>query len=295
MEKKKLKFALPKGSLQQSTFEIFDKAGIRVFLSSPRSYYPSSDDAELDLMLIRPQEMPRYVRDGVFDAGLCGYDWVQENGVADEVEQVCDLVYAKGGFTPVKWVLAVPESSKINSVKDLNGKRVSTELINYVTRYFREKKVDCEVEFSWGATEVKAGVLVDAIVELTETGSSLRANKLRIVEEVLQSTTRLIANKDSYRDKWKKEKIDNVRLLLKAAVDAEKMVGLKMNIEEAKLDKVNRLLPGITSPTVSRLSKEGWVAVEVVVAEQTVKKILPELNRIGATGIIEYPLNKIVY
>jgi len=295
MSEKKLKFALPKGSLQKSTFEIFNKAGIKVFLNSSRSYYPSTDDIEIEFMLIRPQEMPRYVKDGVFDAGLCGFDWVLENGVADEVEQIRELVYAKGGFTPVRWVLAVPENSDINSVEDLNGKRISTELMNYVTGYFKERNIDCEVEFSWGATEVKAGVLVDAIVELTETGSSLRANKLRIVEELLKSSTYLIANSVSYADEWKREKINNISLLLGAALDAEKMVGLKMNIEESRVDKVKELLPGITSPTVSKLSKEGWVALEVVIEEVMVKQILPALKQTGAEGIIEYPLNKIVY
>ena len=291
---KKIKIALPKGSLQNSTFEIFNKAGIRVYLNSSRSYYPSTDDEEIEFMLIRPQEMPRYVEDGVFDAGLCGYDWVMENG--SDVDLVEELVYAKGGFTPVRWVLAVPESSDINSLADLKGKRISTELIKYVTKYLNDKKIECDVEFSWGATEVKAGVLVDAIVELTETGSSLRANKLRIVEDILQSSTRLIANKDSYKDEWKKEKIDNIALLLKAAVDAESMVGLKLNAKvEDYLSKISDILPSLSSPTVSNLKKDGWVAIEVVIEEKQAQKIIPELKRAGAEGIIEYPLNKIVY
>ncbi|MFC2061436.1 ATP phosphoribosyltransferase [Elusimicrobiota bacterium] len=293
MSKKKLKLALPKGSLQKSTMDIFGKAGVKVYLDEKRSYYPSSDDTELEIMLIRPQEMPRYIEEGVFDAGICGYDWIKENN--SKVEEVCELVYAKGGFTPVRWVIAVPESSKIRSIKDLNGKKVATELINYVKKYFKTRKVKCEVEFSWGATEVKAGVLCDAIVELTETGSSLRANKLRIIEEVLSSSTRLIANKDAYKNKWKKKKIENIALLLKAAVDAESMVGLKMNIKESKIDNVMKVLPSLKNPTISQLSLKGWVALEVIVAEKTVKEILPELKRAGAEGIIEYPLNKIVY
>lgn len=295
MSEKKIKFALPKGSLQRSTFEIFNKAGIKVFLNSERSYYPSSDDDEIEFMLVRPQEMPRYIKDGVFDAGLCGYDWIMENGAENDVKQVCELVYAKGGFTPVRWVLAVPESSDIRSVQDLRGRSISTELVNYVTRYLKDKDIECDVEFSWGATEVKAGVLVDAIVELTETGSSLRANKLRIVEDILRSATWLIANKDSYADAWKKDKIETIHLLLKAAVDAEKMVGLKMNIEESKLSEVKGILTALTSPTISKLEKPGWVALEVVVTEKKVKEILPKLCKAGAEGIIEYPLNKIVY
>ncbi|MFH1414543.1 MAG: ATP phosphoribosyltransferase [Elusimicrobiota bacterium] len=293
MSDNKLKFALPKGSLQKSTMDIFEKAGIKIYLSNERSYYPVSDDESIEFMLIRPQEMPKYVMEGVFDAGLCGYDWIMENDV--EVEDICELVYAKGGFTPVKWVLAVPEDSKIKSIEDLKGKRISTELVNYVKKYFSEKNIKCDIEFSWGATEVKAGVLCDAIVELTETGSSLKANKLRIVDTLLSSSTRLIANIDSYKDDWKKIKLENIAMLLKAAVDAESMVGLKMNIEESKLDEIMAILPALKQPTVSQLTVKGWVALEIVVAEKTVKEILPKLKRAGAEGIIEYPLNKIVY
>lgn len=293
MNNKKLRFALPKGSLQKSTLEIFSKAGIKIFISDSRSYYPTSDDEELELMLIRPQEMPRYVQDGVFDAGLCGYDWIMENDA--DIENVCELVYAKGGFTPVKWVVAVPETSDIKSMQDLNGKRLSTELVNYVKRYLKEKNIECEVEFSWGATEVKAGVLVDAIVELTETGSSLKANKLRIVDELLTSSTRLIANKDSFQDEWKKKKIENISLLLQAAVAAEGMVGLKLNVKTENLDNILNILPSLREPTVSNLKSGDWVALEVIIEEKLVKEIIPQLKDSGAEGIIEYPLNKIVY
>lgn len=293
MSKKKLKLALPKGSLQESTFDIFNKAGIKVYQTSERSYYPSSDDPDLELMLIRPQEMPRYIEDGVFDAGLCGYDWIMENNA--KVKNVCELIYAKGGFTPVRWVVAVPKNSNIRSIKDLKGKKVSTELVNFVTRYLKEKKINCEIEFSWGATEVKAGVLCDAIVELTETGSSLRANNLRIVDEILTSTTRFIANKTSYKDSWKKTKIDNIAMLLTAAVQAASMVGLKMNIRDNKVKKIISILPSLKKPTISKLTVKGWVALEIVIEEKLVQKILPELKRAGAEGIIEYPLNKIVY
>lgn len=293
MKSKKLKLALPKGSLQNSTIEVFNKAGINIYIDEKRSYYPASDDDELELMLIRPQEMPRYIEDGVFDAGLCGYDWLMEND-ADVIE-VSELIYAKSGFRPVRWVLAVPEDSDIRSIQDLKGKKVSTELINYVKKYFAEKKIDCDIEFSWGATEVKPGVLCDAIVELTETGTSLKANKLRIVEELLSSTTRFIANKDSFNDQWKKTKIENISLLLKSAVNAENMVGLKMNIQKDKVEDIVDLLPSLKQPTLSELTVEGWVALEVVIQEKKVKQILPQLKRAGAQGIIEYPLNKIVY
>ena len=290
---KKLKFALPKGSLQSSTIEIFAKAGIKIYVTDDRSYYPGSNDPEIEFMLIRPQEMPRYIEDGVFDAGLCGWDWLMENG--SDVEEVAELIYAKSGFRPVRWVLAVPEESEINSVQDLSGKRVATELINYVRKYLAENGVKCDVEFSWGATEVKPGVLCDAIVELTETGSSLRANRLRIVEEILSSTTRLIANKEAFVDEWKKRKIENIALLLQSAVAAEGMVGLKMNVRKSDISNIIELLPSLMKPTVSELAVEGWVALEVVIEEKKVMQMLPELKRAGAQGIIEYGLNKIVY
>jgi ATP phosphoribosyltransferase len=244
-------------------------------------------------MMVRSQEMAKYVEDGVFDAGLTGYDWICESGA--KVKEVAELVYAKSGFRPVRWVLAVPNDSKIKSAKDLKGKRVATELANYVRRYFKKRKINCEVEFSWGATEAKAPSLVDAIVELTETGSSLRANKLRIVEEILTSTTRFIANEKALKNPWKKQKIENIAMLLKGALNAEGMVGLKMNVKQNNLGKIEKILPALKKPTVSQLNLKGWVALEVILEEKTVKKILPELKRAGAEGIIEYPLNKIIY
>ena len=289
---KKLKLGFPKGSLQESTTELFRKAGIRIH-ASERSYFPSCDDDELEIMMVRSQEMAKYVEDGVFDAGLTGFDWICESGA--KVKEVCELVYAKSGFRPVRWVLAVPQNSSIKSSKDLQGKRVATELVNYVKKYLAKRKVKAEVEFSWGATEAKAPSLVDAIVELTETGSSLRANNLRIVEEVLTSSTRFIANSTSWKDSWKREKIENLAILLKGALAAEGMVGLKMNVADKDLDKVMKVLPALKKPTISHLSIPGWIALEVIIEEKTVKKILPELKRAGAEGIIEYPLNKIIY
>lgn len=287
----KLKLGLPKGSLQESTIEIFKRAGIRVN-ASDRSYFPSTDDSELEIMLVRSQEMARYVADGVFDAGLTGHDWVMESGV--KVHEVCELLYAKSGFRPVRWVLAVPNDSPIKSVKDLEGKRIATELVGFVKTYLAKNNVKAEVEFSWGATEAKAGVLVDAIVELTETGSSLRANKLRIVEELLTSSTRFIANEKAWNDAWKKEKMENLAMLLKGAIAAEGLVGLKMNVAQANLDKVMKLLPAMKRPTIANLSEPGWSALEVIIEEKTVKKLLPQLKRAGAEGIIEYPLNKVI-
>jgi ATP phosphoribosyltransferase len=237
--------------------------------------------------------MGKYVEEGVFDVGLTGFDWICESGA--KVKEICELVYAKSGFRPVRWVLAVPKDSKIQSLKDLNGKRVATELINYVKKYFKKNKVNAEVEFSWGATEAKAPALVDAIVELTETGSSLRANNLRIVQDILTSSTRFIANNEALKDPWKKEKIENLAILLKGALAAEGMVGLKMNVAEKDLGKVTAVLPALKKPTISQLGEKGWVALEVIIEEKTVKKILPQLKRAGAEGIIEYPLNKIIY
>jgi ATP phosphoribosyltransferase len=288
---KKLKLGLPKGSLQEATIEIFRRAGIRVH-ASERSYFPGCDDEELDIMLVRSQEMARYVADGVFDAGLTGYDWVMESGVS--VHEVCELLYAKSGFRPVRWVLAVPNDSPIKSVKDLEGKRIATELVGVVKKWLAKNGVKADVEFSWGATEAKAGPLVDAIVELTETGSSLRANKLRIVEELLTSSTRFIANEASWKDDWKREKMENLAMLLQGALAAEGMVGLKMNVAQKDLEKVMKLLPAMKRPTISSLSESGWSALEVVIEEKTVKKLIPQLKRAGAEGIIEYPLNKVI-
>jgi ATP phosphoribosyltransferase len=289
--KKVLKLGLPKGSLQESTIELFRRAGIRIN-SSDRSYFPYCDDDEIEVMLIRSQEMGKYVQDGLFDAGITGQDWILETSA--NVKQICELVYGKSGFKPVRWVLAVPESSKVRSLKDLQGKTIATELVSYVKKYFAKRKVKARVEYSWGATEAKAGILVDAIVELTETGRSLKANQLRILEEVLSSTTRFIANKKAWENPWKREKMENIAILLKGALAAEGMVGLKMNLKESDLSKIMSILPSLKRPTVSPLTLAGWMALEVVVEEKIVKKMIPELKRAGAEGIIEYPLNKLI-
>lgn len=286
-----LKLGLPKGSLQESTIELFKKAGIRIS-AGDRSYFPYCDDEEIEIMLVRSQEMAKYVQDGLFDAGMTGHDWIMESGA--KVKEICELAYGKSGFRPVRWVLAVPNDSPIKTVQDLNGKTVATELVNYVTKYLKERNVKATIEFSWGATEAKAGMLVDAIVELTETGRSLKANKLRIVEDFLSSTTRLIANEAAANDPWKKNKLENLSILLKGALAAEGMVGLKMNLEEKNLDKIMSILPSLKRPTVSKLTMPGWIAIEVVVEEVVVKRIIPELKRAGAEGIIEYPLNKLI-
>ncbi len=289
---KKLKLGLPKGSLQESTTELFRKAGIKISTTS-RSYFPACDDEEVEIMMVRSQEMAKYVEDGVFDAGLTGHDWICETGA--KVTEVAELLYAKSGFRPVRWVLAVPNDSKIHALKDLNGKRVATELINYTKKYLTKNKIKCEVEFSWGATEAKAPQLVDAIVELTETGSSLRANNLRIVQDVLVSSTRFIANGAAMKDAWKRQKIENIAILLKGALAAEGMVGIKLNVAQKNLTAITKLLPALRKPTISSLSEPGWVALEVIMEEKTVKKLIPALKRAGAEGIIEYPLNKIIY
>lgn len=289
--KKILKLGLPKGSLQESTTELFRRAGIRVS-SSDRSYFPFCDDDEIEVMLVRSQEMGKYVQDGLFDAGITGQDWILETNA--KVKQICELVYGKSGFKPVRWVLAVPENSKVRSIKDLQGKTIATEIVNYVRKYFARNKVKAKVEYSWGATEAKAGILVDAIVELTETGRSLKANQLRIVEDILSSTTRFIANKDAWNDPWKREKMENIAILLKGALAAEGMVGLKMNLKESDLPKVMSILPSLKQPTVSPLTIPGWMALEVVVEEKIVKRMIPDLKRAGAQGIIEYPLNKLI-
>jgi len=289
---KKIRIGIPKGSLQETTLELFKKAGFN-FKTADRSYFLNSDDEEIEAMLIRAQEIARYVEDGVFDVGLTGKDWILENK-ADVVE-VADLIYAKQTMRKVKWVLAVPMFSKIKSVKDLEGKRIATEVVNITKDYLKKNNVKANVEFSWGATEAKAPDLVDAIVEVTETGSSLKANKLKILDVVLESNTKLIANKNSYKDKWKKEKIQSIALLLKAAIEAEGKVGLKLNVETKNLDKILKILPAITSPTVSQLSDKNWVALETIIDETIVKKIIPALKKVGAAGIIEYPLNKVIY
>ncbi len=282
--KKLLRLGLPKGSLQESTFKLFKKAGYNVTVGS-RSYYPDFDDGEIQAMLIRAQEMAKYVDDGVLDAGLTGKDWILEQGA--DVKEVAELNYAKGGLRPVQWVIAVPNDSKIKKVKDLQGKRIATELVGYTRKYLKSQGVKAEIDFSWGATEVKPPHLADAIVELTETGSSLKANNLRIVETILESSTRFIANKASWKDKWKKQKMENIVLLLKGALAAEEKVGLKMNVPERSMKRVMTLLSSMHSPTISQLSDKGWFALEVIIDEKIVKAV-------GAEGIIEYPLNKVI-
>jgi len=283
---------LPKGSLQESTFALFKRAGFNVSCSS-RSYYPSIDDEEIKCRLLRPQEMSRYVELGLLDAGICGYDWVYENG--SDVVDVCELNYSKATSNPVRWVLAVPNDSKIKTVKDLKGKRISTEALGIVNRYLDANGVKAKVEFSWGATEVKAPELVDAIVDLTETGSSLRANNLRIVDTILTSTTRLIANKKAWKDKAKRAKIEQLKMLLTAALDAQKRVLIKLNAPAKKLAKITAALPALHAPTVNKLNDADWFAVESVVEERLVRDLVPVLKDAGATGIIELPLNKIIF
>src|SRR6267378_4424076 len=289
---KKLKFGLPKGSLQDATIEKMAKAGFNISVSS-RSYVPYVDDDELELRLIRAQEISRYVEHGYLDCGITGYDWIQENN--SKVHEVGEFLFSKATRQPARWVLAVPENSPIQSAKDLQGKRIATEVVGLTKRYLKKHGVKAEVEFSWGATEFKAHELVDAIVELTETGSSLRANNLRIVDTLLSSTPRLIANHASWKDKWKRRKIETLALLLKGALEAEAKVGLKMNIAEKNLAKLLKSLPALRNPTVSKLSQPGWVAVETIIDEHVVRELIPQLKSAGAEGIIEYPLNKVVY
>lgn len=286
-----LKLALPAGSLKDASFALMKKAGYTIS-SSSRSYYPRIDDPEIQVMLVRAQEIPRYVESGALDAGLTGADWTAENNA--KVHAVAELKYAKTGSGNVRWVLAVPESSKIRSVKDLQGKRIATELVNVVKRYLRRNRVKAEVEFSWGATEAKPPLLADAIVELTETGSSLRANNLRIVDTVLTSTTLFIANRDAWKDEAKRRKIENLTILLQGALLAEVKVGLKMNVQKGDLKKVLSLLPALKKPTIAQLTDEAWLDVETVVDEKTVRDLIPKLKQAGAQGIIEYPLNKVV-
>ena len=287
----KLKLGIPKGSLENATVDLFRRAGFQITISS-RSYFPAIDDPEIECMLIRAQEMARYVEDGILDAGLTGRDWVEENNA--KVETVADLIYAKQSFGKVRWVLAVPESSTIQSVKDLQGKIVATELVKATERYLARHGVTAKVEFSWGATEVKPPTLADAIVEVTETGSSLRANKLRIVETVLESNTQLIANVDSWKDAAKRQKLEDMRMLLQGAINALGKVGLMLNVEKANLDRVLGVLPALKRPTISTLSEDGWLAVNTILDESTVRTIIPRLKEAGAQGIVEYPLNKII-
>lgn len=286
-----LKLGLPKGSLQESTLSLFQKAGYNISVSS-RSYFPSIEDEEIRPMLVRAQEMARYVELGTFDAGITGKDWIIETG--SDVLEVAELVYAKQSMRRIKWVLAVHEDSPYKSVLDLGGKRISTEVVNITKQYLKKQNVTASVEFSWGATEVKVPELADAIVEVTETGTSLRVNHLRIIDTVLESSTRLIANKGAYKDQWKKEKIDTLALLLKAAIAAEGKVGLKMNIRKSDLPRIIGIIPALRKPTVSPLSDDEWVAIETIIDERIVRILVPELKRNGAEGIIEYPLNKVV-
>lgn len=287
----KLKLGIPKGSLENATIDIFRRAGFQITTSS-RSYFPSIDDPEIECMLIRAQEMARYVEDGILDAGLTGRDWIEENG--SDVIALADLIYSRASFSKVRWVLAVPENSPVQSVKDLQGKIIATELVGATQRYLARNGVEAKVEFSWGATEVKPPVLADAIVEVTETGSSLRANRLRIVETVLESNTQLIANKESYKDPWKQRKLADIKLLLDGAIAALGKVGLMLNVEKSNLPQVLALLPALKNPTISQLSDGNWVAVNTILEELTVRNLIPRLKEAGAQGIVEYPLNKIV-
>lgn len=292
----KIKLGIPKGSLQEATLNLLKKAGFNISVSS-RSYFPSIDDEEIECMLIRAQEMSRYVVDADLDCGITGSDWIEDNGNLSKVQKVEELVYAKQSLSPVRWVVAVPNNSSIKKLRDLNGKQIATELVNVTKKYLKSKKIKADVQFSWGATEIKAPALVDAIVELTETGSSLKANNLREIKdgEVCKSTPWLIANKKSWKDKAKRKKIENIGLLLKGAILAEEKVGLKMNIERSNLNKILTLLPAMKRPTVSPLTQKGWCAIEIIINEKVVRELIPELKKAGAQGIIEYPLNKVIY
>jgi len=289
--KKVLRLGLPKGSLQESTLKLFKKAGYNVSVNS-RSYYPVFDDSEIEALLIRAQEMAKYVDDGVLDAGLTGKDWVLEQGA--DIKEVAELNYAKGGLRPVRWVIAVPNDSRIKKVEHLNGKRIATELVGFTKKYLKSRGIKADVDFSWGATEVKPPHLADAIVELTETGSSLKANNLRVIDTILESSTRFIANKKAWKNSWKKLKMQNIVLLLQGALAAEEKVGLKMNVPEKSLKRVMSLLSSLHSPTISELSDTGWYAIEVVIDEKIVRDIIPKLKSVKAEGIIEYPLNKVI-
>jgi ATP phosphoribosyltransferase len=290
---KKLKLGLPKGSLQDATVQLFERAGFKIIVSS-RSYFPHIDDEEIQPVLLRAQEMSRYVEDKTLDCGITGADWILEN--QSKVDSLAELVYSKQSATKVRWVLAVPEDSPIKSIKDLEGKKIATELVGFTREYLKKNKVKADVEFSWGATEAKvASGLVDAIVELTETGSSLKANKLRIVTTLCESTTQFIANKEAVKDPWKKKKMEQIIMLLEGALAANNMVGLKMNVEEKNLKGILKLLTSLKNPTIAPLAKDGWVAVETVIDEGTVRHLIPELKDAGAQGIIEYSLNKLIY
>lgn len=286
-----LKLGIPKGSLQDATLALFERAGWRIFANG-RSYFPTIDDTEIECMLVRAQEMARYVEHGALDAGLTGNDWVLEN--ESDVQRITSLTYSKQSRQRVKWVLAVPEDSPFQRPEDLAGKTIATELVEFTKRYFASKNIPVRVEFSWGATEVKPPTLADAIVEVTETGSSLRANRLRILETLMESETQLIANKQSFADAWKREKIENISLMLNAAIAAQGRVGLMLNVHRDALEAVVRQLPALNSPTVSQLSDAAWVAVNTILEEAQVREVIPRLKAAGATGIVEYPLSKVV-
>jgi ATP phosphoribosyltransferase len=288
----KLKLGLPKGSLEKATLRMFERAGFRISIGQ-RSYFPDVDDQELEILLIRAQEIARYIEEAILDAGLTGKDWIEESG-ADVVE-VCELVYARASNRAVRWVLAVPLESDIRSPKDLEGKRIATELVNVTKRYLKRVGVNASVEFSWGATEVKPPRLADAIVELTETGSSLAANNLKVIDTVLVSTTRFVANRDAWENPWKRKKIESIAILLKGALAADERVGLKMNVSKDALERVVSLLPALKKPTIASLAEEGWFDVDTIIEERSVRDLIPELKRAGAEGIVEYPLNKVIF
>lgn len=289
---KKLKFGIPKGSLQQATVNLFEKSGWKINVND-RSYFPDINDEEIECNICRAQEMPRYVENGTIDAGLTGKDWIEEN--ESDVVMVDDLIYSKTSQKPARWVLAVPSDSNLKRLEDLQGKKIATELVNYTRRYFKERNIDVKIEFSWGATEAKVvSGLVDAIVEVTETGSTIRAHGLKIIHEFMESNTQLIANRESYKDPWKKEKIKQIILLLKGALRAENLVGLKMNVPEKKIEAVINILPSLNAPTVAGLYSSNWVSVETIVDVKTVRDLIPRLRQAGAEGIIEYPLNKVI-
>jgi len=291
MASNKLKLGLPKGSLQDATLALFGRAGWNIYANG-RSYFPSIDDAEIECMLVRAQEMARYVEHGALDAGLTGNDWVLEN--QSDVERVTSLTYSKQSRTPVRWVLAVPEDSPFQRPEDLAGKTIATELVEFTKRYFAERNIPVTVEFSWGATEVKPPMLADAIVEVTETGSSLRANRLRIIETLMESETQLIANKKAWSDPWKRSKIETLALMLTGAMAAQNQIGLMLNVEKKNLDAVLNVLPALNSPTVSHLRDENWVAVNTILEQSVVRDVIPRLKAAGGAGIVEYPLSKVV-
>lgn len=289
---KKLKFGIPKGSLQQATVNLFEKSGWKINING-RSYFPDINDEEIECNICRAQEMPRYVENGTIDAGLTGKDWIEEN--ESDVVVVDDLIYSKRSQKPARWVLAVPSDSNLKRLEDLQGKKIATELVNYTRRYFKERNIDVKIEFSWGATEAKVvSGLVDAIVEVTETESTIRAHGLKIIHEFMESNTQLIANRESYKDPWKKVKIEQIALLLKGALRAENLVGLKMNVPEKKIETVIDILPSLNAPTVAGLYNSNWVSVETIVDVKTVRDLIPRLRQAGAEGIIEYPLNKVI-